>query len=62
MLILTEKDLKECVFIGEEELKEIENAFSSLAQDEVVMPPVQRLDVTGKQRRDRCQIGLYQRV
>lgn len=45
MLILTEKDLKECVSIGNPELKTIEKAFASLAKSEVEMPPIQRLDI-----------------
>jgi ectoine utilization protein EutC len=45
MLILTEKDLRECVSIGLEELGEIEKAFASLAKNDVEMPPIQRLDV-----------------
>ncbi len=45
MLILTEKELRDCVALDAEALSAVEDAFKSLAGGHVVMPPILRLDV-----------------
>lgn len=45
VLILTESDLRTSVAIDESTLREVENAFTWLAQGRVSMPPVMHIEV-----------------
>jgi ectoine utilization protein EutC len=45
MLLFTEKELRQYVGLNEEAVNVVENAFSQLAKNEVVMPPIMRVDI-----------------
>lgn len=43
--ILTEADIRKCVGVNEEALTAVADAFTRLANDQAVMPPIMRVDV-----------------
>ncbi|MFB5198484.1 cyclodeaminase [Neobacillus sp. KR4-4] len=45
MLIFTEKELKQYVQINQEAIKVVEDAFTKLSSNEVIMPPIMRVDI-----------------
>lgn len=45
MLIFTEEEIRDCVHLDEEVFVQIENAFTSLAANEVEMPPTLRINI-----------------
>ncbi|ANU11780.1 ectoine utilization protein EutC [Planococcus antarcticus DSM 14505] len=45
MLIFTEQELKQYITLNQEALTVIEDSFNKLAQRQVVMPPIMRLDI-----------------
>ena len=45
VLVLTESDIRRSVTIDEESLRQVENAFTWLAEDKVSMPPVMHIEV-----------------
>ena len=44
--IIKENEIRQCVNISEDIIPIIENAFVSLSNEEAVMPPILRLDIT----------------
>lgn len=45
MLIFTEQELKEYIQINQEAVKVVEDAFTKLSKNEVMMPPIMRVDI-----------------
>lgn len=45
VLVLTESELRECVGLDHEALEAVQNAFTWLADDKVVMPPIMHIEV-----------------
>ncbi len=45
VLVLTESELRQCVGIDHETLQAVQNAFTWLADDKVVMPPIMHIEV-----------------
>lgn len=45
MLVFTEEEIRKCVEINDEVIKEIENAFTDLELKSVQMPPIMRVDI-----------------
>ncbi|AIM17856.1 ectoine utilization protein EutC [Bacillus sp. X1(2014)] len=45
MLLFTEQELRQYVGLNEEAVNVVENAFSQLAKNEAIMPPIMRVDI-----------------
>jgi len=45
VLVLTESELRQCVGLDHEALEAVQNAFTWLADDKVVMPPIMHIEV-----------------
>ncbi len=45
VLVLTENELRQCVGLDQEALEAVQNAFTWLADDKVVMPPIMHIEI-----------------
>ncbi|MGJ7474422.1 ectoine utilization protein EutC [Pseudomonas fulva] len=46
VLLLNQREIRECVTLDTDSIDVVENAFASLARGKVVMPPILRLDIS----------------